>query len=54
MEQADKDKIDRKRNKLRKRKRMVSWNIYEDRYCENIYFDSEQENFFDKGDDYAD
>ena len=53
MEQTDTDKVYRKRNnKLRKRK-LVNWVVFENRYCENdIYFDSEQENFFDKGDDY--
>ena len=51
--EADTDKVDRKRNKLRKRKRMISWIVYENRYYENsMYFDAEQKNFFDKGDDY--
>ena len=53
MEQVETDKVDRKRNKLRKRKRMISWIVYENTYYENsMYFDAEQENFFDKGDDY--
>jgi hypothetical protein len=48
MEQAYNDKVDRKRNKRKRKRKLVAWAIIENRYYENdIYFDEDQEFFLD-------